>query len=333
MATRVTLHTVDDHLVVDKLALEGDRGDRKAEAAWLARARSQIVVRLLSSDDKQIRTLHGGQTTLRTTSDSPQIVAQHLLRLARGLADLHDRELVHGKLTPDHIIIDGEKVLLCSPLGTETDPLVDLRAIGTIVHGLLDRWEKSGVAIPRREEWARVVARLDGADERTTAQRVARWFAPLVISAPPARDGREDKRRAGVTIGSEFTDRYGSKGRGLAVLSLFLCATIGTTAWRSLTDSATESQPAGPVVIVEGQAFAVSTEGKTATPDGSCPPVVAHLDARATVWLFDVEDGEPGEATAFIPGATAIEFIDCALWASGPAGRTEVDLSVDTSGQ
>ncbi len=363
MATRVTLNTIDDELVVDKIALEGDRLDRKAEARWLANARSPHVVRLISFENDVIRTRHAGQTTLRTATASPQEVAALLLGLARTLAELHNRGLVHGKLTLDHVIVPNGNdrshgIVLCSPSGSATEPTDDLKAMGEIVERLLERWDSASINVPHRREWDQLRSRLTHPGDQITAQRVARWMAPLVVSTPDSESadqdtgdntrrpntgrqntGRPNKREARSPDATDADVLLGpDRWRGLAVVVAFVVAIVGVTVWNPLR-SASDHPPTALEVRVGNEVFAVvGTSGAVAgAPDG-CPPEAAVLDEAATVWRFEPGtelgdsplgpaglDGAVGLALATVPGATELAYEDCELWAIGPAGRTKLE--------
>lgn len=342
MATRVTLNTVDGELVVDKVALEGDRPDRTAEARWLANARSPHVVRLISFEHSTIRTRHAGQTTLRTATATPPEAAGLLLGLARTLTDLHGRGLVHGKLTLDHVIVAGagdrpNGIVLCSPDGSATSPSDDLVAFGELIERLLERWDSKGIAVAKRREWNEVRSRLTHPGEQITAQRVARWMAPLVVSAPSPSTSRE------ADADDRETDAVTHRWRGTAVVVAGVLAIIGVAVTNPLESSPPELEEALEL-RVGNQVFAVDgSVGSAAGSAGECPPEAAVLDDSAVVWHFtptggsgegrgdgmadsDGLDGAVGHALATVPGATELAYEDCELWAIGPAGRTKLDV-------
>ncbi len=335
MATRVTLNTVDGQLVVDKTALEGDRPDRKAEARWLAEARHPNVVRLVSFENAVLRTQHAGQTTLRTATLSPSETAALFLGLARTLTDLHNRDLVHGKLTLDHVIVSTDPtrargVVLCSPDGGATRPQDDLRAVGGMVDRLLARWDEQGTTVPGRDDWQRIRSRLEEPDDQITAQRVARWFAPLVVVAPPSNRELADDL-SGDKPQLQNSGLLGSAGgRGVAVLMGFVAFVVGVTVWNPLNGAPTSPRASIELTIGHDQ-FEVDGLVDTAvgTPVG-CPPEAAVLDHESTVWRFVAPDDRPldrtvGQAEAMVPGATELVYEDCELWAVGPAGRTMLE--------
>ena len=82
-------------------------------------------------------------------------------QLARTLADLHDRGIVHGRITADHVLLDGlGRVVLAGLAGASTasesrgaSPVDDVRGLA---HLILDKLPpERAVALPR-------LPRLDG---------------------------------------------------------------------------------------------------------------------------------------------------------------------------
>lgn len=338
MATRVTTTTEQDGaLAVTKTVLTGDRADRLAEARWLAEAACDFVVRVLNvgGEPLTIKTEHHGQRTLRTARQDPPAMARLLVRVARGVADLHSRGFVHGKLTVDHVIVGNDgNVRVCSPSGEATDPVADLRDLGRIVVDLLQRWDDDDVDVANRAEWDRIAERLAAADEHTSPHRIARWFAPLAVERSPAADPEPSERRSRIT--RSLASRNGA---GVAVLTAFLVV-VSLVRWSTTGGLEGAIEPgdlAGSVVEIDGRTYRFDRAGAAAagTPADCESPKAAYLDDDDTVWLVaNVDDlspldGEIAEPLARVPGATALEFqtdgnSNCTLWATGPAGRTAV---------
>lgn len=337
MATRVTLNTVDGELVVDKVALKGDRPDRTAEARWLANARSPHVVRLISFEDSVIRTRHAGQTTLRTATATPPEAAGLLLGLARTLVDLHGRGLIHGKLTLDHVIVAGagdrpNGIVLCSPDGNASTPSDDLVAFGELVERLLERWDSKGVTVANRREWDQVRHRLTAPGDQITAQRVARWMAPLVVSAPASDAGQE----AQVDDDELYDEAH--RWRAPALVMACVIAIVGFAVTNPLGSAPQEGDEPLELRVGNQIFFVDGSAGSVAGAPSECPPEAAVLDDAAVVWHFtpisesgsalaksEGLDGAVGLALATVPGATELAYEDCELWAIGPAGRTKLD--------
>lgn len=328
MATRVTTTTEPDGtLAVTKTVLTGDRADRMAEARWLTDAASDFVVRVrnVGGDPLTIRTEHHGQRTLRTAREDPPSMARLLVRVARGVAELHGRGFVHGKLTVDHVIVGSDgSVRVCSPSGIATDPVEDLHAFGGIVTDLLRRWDEDEVHVPQRPEWERIASRLTEADVNTSPHRIARWFAPLAVERSDSDDSASGATEA---VGARW------RGIGVAMLTGFLIL-VSVARWASPGDASSPlavEDLVGPTVDVDGQRYRFDRAGAAAagTPRG-CAAQAAYLDVEDTVWIVrDIADGAVAEPLARVPGATRIEFelepdSTCSLWAAGPAGRTEV---------
>jgi hypothetical protein len=149
--------TGDDALVAVKLARDPEEAERlDREAAVLAAFRHPGVVRLVGHvPGAELLTARVGE---RDAARSPAgDLGQALARtaaLAALVADLHDRGLVHGAISPDHVLLtpDGRPVL-CSlhlagppgepfpeptqdpafPAGTHRRPACDVYGVGTVL--------------------------------------------------------------------------------------------------------------------------------------------------------------------------------------------------------
>lgn len=321
MATRVTLSTTDGQLFVQKVALTGDQKDRTAEAKWLAEAHHHGVVRLhrFTEDPPTIVTEHAGTDTFRTRTTSPSEAAAVLAQVCATLAALHARELVHGKLTLDHIVLAGKKAMLCSPDGEADDPLVDLAGIASIIDTLLARWDDSATTVTNRTIWEQLAGRLRQISGPYGAKRAIGTLAklserqPVVAPSTQPRTGRQRKLL------------------GIGVAATFACLCLAGVF--ALAPDA-ERQPDLAEIVVGSERFGIGTVAgvalgiTNACDDG---PVAALLDVESdTVWgFYSARDGEAGVALATIAGATSIETRGteaeggppCAeLWVVGPAG-------------
>lgn len=333
MATRVTSVALSDgRVAVQKTPLEGDRPDREAEGRWLSKAQSPIVVSLaeVESDPCVIRTYHGGQTTLRTDRRDPIETASSLLALARGLVDLHDRGFVHGKLTLDHVIVTKDSVLLCSPSGIDSDPIIDLQACGQMIDQLLDRWLSDGYAIPAKQQWEDLASQLTSAQSPASARRLVRWLGPLVDEPQsPATAPLEPAPKA--VPAAERSPKQQRK-RKLAALAVGALVAAGSAFFAISPDGPNPGQPVaqdpGLEIVVDGRLFQFDrSAGAAAIAPQECPTQqIAYLDPEtAIVWSFsELEADSVGSALAQVPGATSLNFGSaeegCALWATGPSG-------------
>jgi tRNA A-37 threonylcarbamoyl transferase component Bud32 len=159
----------------------------EAEGRWLAAARHHGVVRLrlASAERCRLETRHAGLATLRTLDLRPPATAAVLAAAATVLADLHSRGLVHGNLTPDHIIVGRgiARPVLCSPSGTATDPAADVAGLAAVAAAVLPAAGRHDPA------WLEAMERLRDDRHRIGARRAAALLAGLC------------RRRAGLPLG------------------------------------------------------------------------------------------------------------------------------------
>ena len=134
--------------VAVKRATQHDRRERlRHEAAVLERARHPGVVELVDID-------HGDETTTLSTAwlgggslgaaeMAPKKLAGVGAKLAMTIADLHDRAIVHRRITSDHVLLDGlGRVVLvgfgdASTSPGECDTADDVAAIGAALEAKL----------------------------------------------------------------------------------------------------------------------------------------------------------------------------------------------------
>ena len=134
--------------VAVKRATQHDRRERlRHEAAVLERARHPGVVELVDID-------HGDETTTLSTAwlgggslgaaeMAPKKLAGVGAKLAMTIADLHDRAIVHRRITSDHVLLDGlGRVVLvgfgdASTSPGECDTADDVAAIGAAIEAKL----------------------------------------------------------------------------------------------------------------------------------------------------------------------------------------------------
>lgn len=347
MATRVSLEPIDDgRVAVIKTALAGDRHNRQAEAEWLARARHRGVVRLLdvTQNPTRIRTLHAGNTTMRTGTPTPAHAAHLLTDAAVTLADLHDRGMVHGQITLDHLVIDQARIVLCSPTGVAEDPQIDIEDLGHCVEVMLDRWEESECEIPELDDWRQLAAHLTEPEDGYSARRAARELARLAGQCD--RDTKRADRQRGTDPQPEEASgnrlQTLSQARGLVLAGLL--AVVAIAGSFSVLAPGTQQTDAGPQVVVAGSRYQlgdsehdealVLSDGFTAQRCSAATRdvlehAVAFLDGQTgSVWLFDQPGGQ-ATAVAIVPGATALTSSEkCgSVWVEGPAGHIEVELA------
>lgn len=333
MATRVTLTPAarsSDPLVVSKVQLTNDRGDRRAESAWLEQAARPGIVRLVSTSNEPftIVTEHAGAKTLRTGNLDPDAALAVLTDVTNTLAGLHRDGLVHGKLTVDHIVLGSDRTWLCSPDGHAANPSHDLDALARIMQELAHQWDESGNRTPWRDQWNEIADRLErGEDPSRSAKRALQALGRLALT-----EDDTTTRTANRTIDWRAPLRF----RGLLTLTAAVVLAFGGLA---LVSNSSTTEPGGPRITIDGATYAVGSHGDdVAVLDTPCDPrarVLVLTRSSATVWAFDsVGDGMRAVPVAVVPGATDIRAerigeadnrCDVAV-ARGPAGAVVVDV-------
>ncbi len=335
MATRVTLTppSADQPAHVTKTQLVNDRGDREAEAAWLERAARPGVVRVVATteDPFTIVTENAGSRTLRTAGLSPTDGLDTTIELCGLLVELHRDGIVHGKLSPDHVIIGRERIWLCSPDGRAEDPTSDLEGLARCMAELAHQWAESDRTPDFIDDWNETATRLtDHADpgRSATRARAALRRCRMPIAAEAADDGTAALGRGPARVVGFLTGRPG--------LALAALAAITATGGLALvTDGAPAATGDGPQVEIDGATYRVgSSSSDVAVLAPACDasaPVVVLDTATDTIWAFDtIADGATARAVAVVPGATDVrsEWVasdGCAVAvASGPAGASVI---------
>jgi hypothetical protein len=154
----------------------------EAEARWLAAARHPAVVglRRVSTDRCRIETRHAGLATLRTAGPEPWLAAEILAAVALVLAQLHRRHLVHGNLSPDHVLLPGpgRPPMLCSPSGTASETVDDIDGLRAVTEAVMAGWDR-----PSRW-WGDAVGQLRHDRDRISARQAATVLAGLKRRRP-----------------------------------------------------------------------------------------------------------------------------------------------------
>jgi tRNA A-37 threonylcarbamoyl transferase component Bud32 len=130
--------------VAVKRAADSDRRERlRHEAAMLERAKHPGVVELVEirdgDDDTSLSTAWVGGGSLASAALAPKRLAGIGASLATTVADLHDRGVVHRRLTPEHVLLDGlGRVVLigfaeASSPPTDTQTADDVAAVGALL--------------------------------------------------------------------------------------------------------------------------------------------------------------------------------------------------------
>jgi len=132
----------------------------RAEAARLAGLDHPGVVRFVAlRDDPDGPRLVTGYVGPRTLATMGRVTAERaavlVADLASTLADLHAAGEVHGDVRPEHVLVAGDRTVLCSVAtdGAPT-PADDVRGIGECLQALLEP-DLDEEPIPDRRPWRR----------------------------------------------------------------------------------------------------------------------------------------------------------------------------------
>jgi len=149
-------------LACKRATVDAGRAHMRAEAARLAAIDHPGVVQFVelreTGEGPVLLTRYVGPRTLATigpvtTGRAAGLVAD----LASTVADLHALGIVHGALGPEHVLVTGDRVVLCG-LAADPEgrvPADDVLGIGLALRGLLDP-ELEEEPIPDRRPWRRV---------------------------------------------------------------------------------------------------------------------------------------------------------------------------------
>jgi hypothetical protein len=202
-----------------------DRARLEREATMLERARHPGVVQLVDRPDDaasdptgpsptELRTVFAGARTLAAADLEAVVALRAVASAATTLADLHGVGVVHGRVSPDHIVLaDSGRVVLCGfgesgPTGDRRDdgevlaPSLDVAALGALLTRHVDRWTagpSDGRRPPVDLSAISRVARRATADETWLRPSARSLAADLDAALPrPSTDGtgRRPHRRA-----------------------------------------------------------------------------------------------------------------------------------------
>lgn len=215
MAPHVTVDSYDGRPVVIK-AFPGEGGVQRCaeEGDRLRAARHPGVVELVATNGldtgPSLTLAWAGGRTLETERPALATVAALLASLCSTVADLHGLGIVHGRIDPSHVVVDGEgRPRLCG-FGPDPDPSLgaadDVGALGSLLARLVDG-EPEVEPIPEqrwgRRRWRGFVRRSlqtladqatdDDPIHRPTARQLAKSIAETV---PEARLARPEPARA-----------------------------------------------------------------------------------------------------------------------------------------
>jgi hypothetical protein len=320
--------TNDGRLAVTKRAANGPGADRlRREADILRGAAHPGVVELFGIVDLEggvvLHTAFVGGGTLaeqivppdRTTSSgatkAPDAVrgAQVAAALAATLADLHDRGIVHQRVTADHVLVtDVDQVRLCGFAGAamsreadSCDPeaaAADVVAVACVVEDI------AGAATGAGGEALRAVAdRVLRADPsarptmRTLAQALAALADGEAGSTPPVAQGRKllPARPSAATRRRRPTNRQTAVALLTVVAVLVTSAVVATTVAGPGPSSPSVAPSPMPVAPAVAQR---STTTVAVTPSVSTPPTGVRVWPRDPGPTPDLEGEDcPSPAT------------------------------------
>jgi hypothetical protein len=317
MAASVTTETNrNGDLVVAKHHLGSNDG--RAEAVWLADARHPGVVRLLGRHNDPPVTLltHITGPSLRGARPNPERAATILGDAATTLADLHDRQIVHGAIDPDHLLLGHEGTMLCSPHPGYEDVGRDSIGLGICVEFLLGHWEAEGVAF--HPDWRSLHERLVDDERPLPLRRAAHRLAALTGHVPKPRPVPDILR-----------------SRGVWLLAVLLVTALGGLL--AVRPDAPASASGAHRIVLDGSIYLVgqSTDVVAALPSPCADqPIAVIFDTLASeLWAIDIaRHGERGTLVAVLPGTTDIDVAAgtpgaCpTVTARGPAGARVLDL-------
>ena len=179
--------------VAVKRATQHDRRERlRHEAAMLERARHPGVVELVDIDDGDeattLSTAWLGGGSLAAAEMAPKKLASVGAMLAMTIADLHDRAIVHRRITSDHVLLDGlGRVVLVGFGGASASPgecetADDVAAIGAALEAKLPTDladDREGAHEPGRTPGRRAAPRCPRPRTRSRALTAAIGSGPV----------------------------------------------------------------------------------------------------------------------------------------------------------
>jgi hypothetical protein len=225
--------------------------------------------------------------------------------VAETITDLANRELIHGSVAPEHVILSSDgAAVLCSP-NSSGEPLDDLVSLGTCIEFATEQWERPPESLTR---WLLLAKQLRDRDPTIGPDRAARILRDLI---DPGNKGPRGRPVRALGLGC------------LAAAALFLVAVR--------QNSTTEAQVSGPELQVDGSVVRVGSRGHVAVvlPQTSCNRTRIYLLDPATfqIWTFDrFETGGSATPLVRVPGAVDLEVSrtsdGCSeVLARGPAGE------------
>jgi hypothetical protein len=346
-------------LVMVKRSGPGPGADRlRREAAALAGATGAGCVDLVVLADEpdggaRLTTAWVGGGTLATAlPQGPERVRAVAGALAASLGQLHDRGLVHGRVAPEHVLLDGDRPVLCGLAGARLpgedegpSPEDDVAALLSLVDGLLGeaRGDLAGrlrgvVAAGTGGGAAAVAARLEALDPVPPAPRREvrpRRAAPAPAARPRVRGMVVSGAAAVVLLVSAVSLLRDGGGSGAAparptTTTRPPCPPAGSPAADLDGDGCAEALSLRSGVVTSGnRRWQVGEAGDLAAVadwdcDGRATAAVVR-PAAGEVWVYDAWATASRRVTARpgpdAPGATAVRAVPAR---TGRCARLEV---------
>ena len=190
MSTRVTTAQRESGLVAIKAASTPEQiADLAVEAARLRQARHPGVVALVDhrvGDERaELHLAFAGEPLDGWRGTVPQ-AAGLVAAIAATVADLHDVDIVHGRIDQSHVLISSDgRPRLCgfAPLASPASPAEDVAALGRLLEELGER----GAAVDRGRPSAFRWPRVHVAEHRALSQLVQQATDPTEARRPTAR--------------------------------------------------------------------------------------------------------------------------------------------------
>jgi hypothetical protein len=327
VTTHVSIeHGADGTTVASKRATSADAvAAIRAEAERLGTEEHPGLVRLVGvredDDGPRLLTEYVGPRTMATMGPvTTETAADLVADLATTVADLHVAGFVHGDVRPEHVLVAGDRTVLCSPAAWADDrtPADDVLGIGRCLASLLEP-DLDEEPIPDRRPWRRTPwigyrhrALLTLADQATDEdprrRPAARALADAVRQA--AGGGAEvvdEPRRTVFTFAQEVVDlvvirvrhrhpRPRSPRRRVLLLAA-LGAVVATAGAAGLTSRAPTTEASAASATASPPTTACAGDGPDLDGDG-CPEAVELGDGWIDVDGRRYRVGRPGNALA-----------------------------------
>ena len=278
----VSVSDVDGRVVAVKEAADNPDAEARlrSEADLLSRLDHPGVIELVALEEgppvRLLTTFVGPDSWARQPPTAPTEIVQRLAMVASIIADLHDTDIAHCSICPEHILTGGDgRPVLCgfadAATGSEEAQLDDGIDLAALIRVVSDRLPE-----PHREELESVASRLeDGAPTRSATHQLDTLSVPA--PAPAVRS------------------RWSKLGRPIPALAVAAIVGVGAVVAFSSNSEASDPVPDQPSTTLSPPATP-SPESSTST---SIPPLPASDTEGAPVLVHDGRRygvGAPGDS-------------------------------------